>query len=160
MNVHRRGAAALARPGAPLLRPPLGLGLRDTRRRELRREGHLVVDALDGEDGPRVRRRELAALEARLHGIRQAEQAERVGDRRTALADAGGDLLLREPVGVDQVPVRLGLLERRQVLALDVLDDRELEALFRTTTLPHDDRDALEPRLRGGPQTSLPRDQL
>ena len=41
------------------------------------------------------------------------------------------DVLLREPVGVDQVAVGLGLLERRQVLALQVLDQRELEALRR-----------------------------
>ena len=56
-----------------------------------------------------------------------AEQAQRVGDRRAALADAVGDLLVGEIEVLDQLLERGRLLERGEVLAVEVLDQRLLD---------------------------------
>src|SRR4029453_8234466 len=69
------------------------------------------------------------------------------------------DVLLSEPVYLEQLPVGLCLLEGRQLLALQVLDQRELEALGRVG-VADDDRDLTETGQGGGPQTSLARDEL
>src|SRR5437773_200921 len=82
-------------------------------------------------------------LELGLHRIGKAEQPERVRDRRPALPDPLGELVLREPVLVEQLAVGLGLLERGQVLALHVLDQGELEAVL-GAGLAHDHREPLE----------------
>ena len=73
----------------------------------------------------------LSAPDARsfLHFRRQFEQPHVVGDRRAVLADAGGDGLLRQVEFVGQAPVGLRFLDRIQILALDVFDQRDLEHL-------------------------------
>ena len=57
----------------------------------------------------------------------QAEQAQGVGDRRAALADPVGDLLVGELEVVDQLLEGGRLLERGQILAVEVLDQRLLD---------------------------------
>ena len=104
-------------------------------------------------------RGELPRLDLGFHGLRQGEQAERIGHRGTALADPLGGLLLREPVLVDQVPVCFRLLERAQVLALEVLDQGQLEAL-RGSGLPYHDRHPVEAGPLCRSQASLTGDQL
>ena len=57
----------------------------------------------------------------------QLEQTDAVRDGRLRLADAFGDLAEREPELVEQQRVGARLLDRRQILARDVLDEREQE---------------------------------
>src|SRR5690625_3585933 len=57
---------------------------------------------------------------------RQTEQPQRVGDGAAALADSLRHRFLVEAV-VHQLLKRFGLLQRVQVLPLQVLDDRQLE---------------------------------
>src|SRR5579875_3430837 len=136
------------------LRELFRLGLRKLARHHLTGELHLLVDALDGEHGAGVSRAELAGLELRLHGIGERQEAERVGDRGPTLADACRDLLLGHAVDLAQVPIGLGLLERRQVLALEVLDEGELEPLARGA-FPHQHGHLREPGTDGCPQAAL-----
>ena len=51
----------------------------------------------------------------------------RVGDRRAALADSIGDLLVGQVEVLDQLLVGGGLLERGEILAMQVLDERPLD---------------------------------
>ena len=112
------------------------------------------------EHGARVAGAQLAALELRLHRVGKRQQPERIGDRRPALADPLGDVLLGEPVDLDQLPVRLGFLQRAS--APRAAGSRSAPARgapaaspSRTTT-----GTSLEPRLLRGPQSPLARDQL
>src|ERR1035437_333020 len=61
------------------------------------------------------------------HLVRQVEQADQVADRDTAATDATPHLLAREPQLLDERRARAGLLDRAEVLAGHVLDERELE---------------------------------
>ena len=65
---------------------------------------------------------------------RQLEQADRVRDRAAILADPLGDLVLGQPELVDQPLERGRLLERPEVGALHVLDERALERLRSSTS--------------------------
>ena len=62
---------------------------------------------------------------------RQAEQPQRIGHRGAALAYPLRELLLGQPVLVQQLPVGGRRLQRPQVLALQVLDQRPLQPLAR-----------------------------
>ena len=62
-----------------------------------------------------------------LDGGRKPEQAQRVGDRRTALADPAGDLVVGQLEVLDQLLERGRLLERGQIVAVEVLDQRLLD---------------------------------
>src|SRR5262245_44944278 len=77
----------------------------------------------------RVAHREPSAAQIVLDRLRQTEQTKRVGDRAPLLAHALGQLLLRPPEAREELVEGLGLLHRIQVLAQEVLDERELEAL-------------------------------
>ena len=73
-------------------------------------------------------------------------------------ADLLGERLLRQPEVIDELPIRVGLLERTEVRPLEVLDERELELML-IGELAHDRRDALETgeaaaRTRRSPATS------
>ncbi len=56
-------------------------------------------------------------------------QRQRLGDRRPRLAQPPGEVLVGIAAARGQALQRLGLFERRQVLALEVLDQRDLEHL-------------------------------
>ncbi|MEZ5285448.1 MAG: hypothetical protein R2712_11725 [Vicinamibacterales bacterium] len=66
---------------------------------------------------------------------------------------------MRVAAALGQAAQGLGLFERRQVLALDVLDQRELQHL-RLVDVPHDDRELREAGLDGGVVAALAGDDL
>src|SRR5436190_266423 len=112
-------------PRAGPLRPLLG-----------RADGQALLDDLAGESAPAfvvwhgehragVSLAELAALEHAEHVVGQLEQPNPVRDGRLGAADAVGHLAQREPELVDQDGVRTGLLDRRELLARNVLDQAQ-----------------------------------
>jgi hypothetical protein len=76
---------------------------------------------------PGVARRQLVLGHEPLDRGRQLEQAQGVGDRRAAPADPLCHLVVREGEVFDQLLVRRSFLERIQVVAMEVLDQRLLE---------------------------------
>ena len=101
--------------------------------------------------------REEAVLDLRPDLRRELQEADRVRDRRPVLSDPLGDLVLRHPELVLQVPVRLRLLHRRQVPPLDVLDERDEEVVAILEPLPDEDRDAGEAGEARRPDAALAR---
>ena len=87
---------------------------------------------------------ELAAVNIGLDRIGELQQAQRVGDVAAALADDLGDLFLAVAELVDQRAIAFRLLERIEVGALHVLDDRELQS-FRIGRFDDDDRHLVQP---------------
>ena len=76
--------------------------------------------------------RPTAALRQQLlDGGRELEQTQRVGDRRPALADPRGHLLLGQAEVLDQLLVGRRLFEGVEVLAVEVLDQRLLDRAAR-----------------------------
>ncbi len=67
---------------------------------------------------------ELALVEQALDLGRKLEQPQQVRHRRARAADRVGGLLVRQVEFVDQPRQRLRFFERREILALDVLDQR------------------------------------
>ena len=82
------------------------------------------------------------------HFLAAASAAAKVGDRAAILPDRGGDLLLGQAEFVCQPLVRQRFVDRIEVLALDVLDERELEQLLVLAgrDLADDDRHRAAPR--------------
>jgi hypothetical protein len=76
-------------------------------------------------------------LDQRAHAGRQAQEAHRVGHRRAILADPRRHLLLRQPELVDQPVIGRRLLDRVEVGALQILDQRALERLAGVDVLHH-----------------------
>ena len=95
----------------------------------------------------------------RLDARRQVEKAQRVGDGRASSTDPAGDVVLAEAELVDELPIGLGRLERVEVLALEVLDERELE-LVTIGELADDRRDPLEAGGLRGTKAALAGDEL
>ena len=91
---------------------------------------------------------------------RQPEQAQRVGDRRAALADPLGDLVVGQPEVLDQLLEGGRLLERREVLAVEVLDQRLLDGADVVVGRAHDRRDRRPAGPLGRPPPPLAGDQL
>ncbi len=102
---------------------------------------------------------ELAVPDPALDLRGQGEQPERVGDRGALLADPLGDLLLGQAQIVDQRLEGGRLLDGVQLLALEVLDEGQLQQPV-VRDLLHDRRDLEQPRDLGRPPAALPRDQL
>ena len=71
----------------------------------------------------------------------QAEEPQQVGHRAAVFPDRGGDLLLGQPELVGEPLIAEALFHGIEVLALDVLDERELELLLRRVlrNVAHDD---------------------
>src|SRR5262245_4440500 len=90
---------------------------------------------------------------------RLGEAIERTGVRHigAALPEQRGDLAMAVAVTLDQGRQRGRLLERTEVLALQVLDERDLE---RVVVIAHDRREAVEARSLGGAESTLARQQL
>src|SRR5207253_4097002 len=110
------------------------------------------------EQRPGVSHAELAGHDGLLDGVREAQEAQRVRDRRPLLADARREFLLRQPVLLDQALVRLRLLDRVEVLALDVLDQRDLERLVVGDLANHHGQ-LTQPRLLRRPPSALAGDE-
>ena len=73
--------------------------------------------------------RQFALVEPMAHRRRQRQQPQRVGDMAAALADGFGEARLGAAEFGQQPLVGLGLFERRQILALQILDERDFERL-------------------------------
>ncbi len=67
-------------------------------------------------------RAELAVAHVALHGRRQLEEPQRVGDRGPGAADLARNLLVGEIELLDQLLVGAGLVKRVEILAMQVLD--------------------------------------
>ena len=82
-----------------------------------------------GDEGPGVTGGQAAVAQHGEHRLGQGQQPQQVGDVAAALAERLGQPLLGVAEAVHQLPVALRLLERVEVGALHVLDDRQLEHL-------------------------------
>ena len=91
--------------------------------------------------------------------VGQVEQAQQVRHRDARAADAAADLLAREAELLDQQRAGARLLDRVEVLAGHVLDQRELERLG-VVVRAHERGDRLEPRELGRAPAALAGDQL
>ena len=93
----------------------------------------------------------IAGGSARSRSVFEIDGAAAPGARR--------DLLVGEPEVLDELLVGAGLLERVQLLALEVLDQRLLERGV-VVGLAHERGDRLEPDPPCGAPSALPRDEL
>ena len=73
--------------------------------------------------------RDLPARERGLDRRIEVEEPQGVGDGRASPADPGRDRLVAVAEHIDELPVGKGGLDRVEVLALEVLDERELQLL-------------------------------
>src|SRR5262245_35061489 len=120
----------------------------------------LLEGAVGGaEQGSRVAHLELLVAHHLLDRRWECEEAEGVAHRGPAAAGPGRDLLVGEAEVLDELLVGAGLLERVQLLALEVLDQRLLEGRA-VVGLAHERGNGLEPDPAGGPPAALPRDHL
>ena len=78
-----------------------------------------------GGNGPRMAHADIASHQRLAHEIRKIEQSQQVGDMAARLVDDLADVFLGVAVALDQLAIALGLLDRVEVLALDILDQRE-----------------------------------
>src|SRR3990172_6739321 len=93
------------------------------------------------------------------NALRHGRERQRLRDGRAALAELLRHHLVRVVVGVDERLQPIRLFERRQVLALQVLDQRELHRLG-VVGLPDDAGDLTQAGLNGGAVPSLAGDDL
>ncbi len=111
------------------------------------------------EQRARVAHVELAALEERADRTRQLEQPQQIRDRCSRAADRPRCVLVREPELFDEPVQRARLLDRIQVLALDVLDQRDRDGRL-VRDVAHDGRDRVQARELCGAPAALARDDL
>ena len=67
---------------------------------------------------------QLSIAQQRLQRVRQREQAERIGNRGPAFSQAIGQELLRQAVLVDELAVARSFLDRVEIFALQVFEQR------------------------------------
>ena len=94
-----------------------------------------------------------------LDRLARVEQAHRVGDARAGAADLLGDLLLGQLELAHEASEGVGLLERVEVGALDVLHERQLQLLPVGRRAADDGRDAGQAGDPRGAQASLAGDE-
>ena len=102
---------------------------------------------------------ELIAGEHLERLVGEVEQTQEVRYRDARAADAAADLLARDPQLLDEQRAGARLLDRVEVLARHVLDQRELDRLG-VVVGAHERRDGVEPGERGGAPAPLAGDQL
>ena len=95
----------------------------------------------------------------RLHLRRQLQQPQQVRDMTARLVDDLGEHLLRMPIFARQPLIGLRFFDRVEILALDVLDQRDLERLG-IVEVANDDRHLVQPRALRRPPAPLARDDL
>ena len=95
--------------------------------------GELLLERAVGRAEQRagVAHRSVPLLEEPLDRRRELQEPQGVRDRGAALADPGRDVVVGEREVLDELLVGRRLLERVELLALDVLDDRLLRASTR-----------------------------
>ena len=108
---------------------------------------------------PGVTLGELAFLNQRLHLIRQLQQAKEVGDGRPVPSHQTGDLCLGKLELLAQTLVSGGLIDGRQVVALQVFDEGEREQRL-VVHFPHDRRDLGPAQALNRAPAALAGDQL
>src|SRR6185312_16738472 len=102
---------------------------------------------------------QVAALDQLERFVGQVEQADEVGDRDAGAADPDADLFAGQPELLDQGRAGARLLDRVEVLAGHVLDQREFER--GGVVVPADDGgNRLELGQTSGTPPALARDQL
>jgi hypothetical protein len=89
----------------------------------------------------------------------ELQEPKRIRHGRSSLTDSRGEVFLAEPEFLDQLPVGIGRLERIEVLALEVLDQGELE-LVPVGQLPNHGRDPVEAGCLSSALASLAGHQL
>ncbi len=94
-----------------------------------------------------------------LHGRRQLQQAERVGDLRPGTPDPAGQLLLGAAEVLQQLVVRRSLFQGVQLAAVEVLEQRVAQQVV-VGCLTDDGRDRRQPRDLGRAPAPLTHDQL
>src|SRR5260370_23631407 len=94
-----------------------------------------------------------------LNARRQAEQPDGIRDVRPGPADLPGQLLVRGGEVIEKLLIRGGLLERVQLLSVQVLDQRVPEQLV-VRRLPDNGRDRGEAGLLAGAPPALAHDEL
>ena len=115
--------------------------LRDGFPREVRHNARI----LERKQCPRVPHRQLPIMQHLEHDLGEFEEAKRVGNRRPVASDGIGDVLLRQFEFGDQTLVAAGFIDWRQVVALQILDQRECQqravvgiALYGRDALPRE----------------------
>ena len=93
-----------------------------------------------------VSHRQRARGKVGAHFVGQLQQPHEVGDRAPVLPDGCGNLVLGQTELVSQPPIRQRLVHRVQVLALDVLDERQLEQLLPVGDVANHDRNLVQAR--------------
>src|SRR6185436_5140022 len=121
---------------------------------------HAVLELLrETAECPPVALRQATVGDGGLDAGSEIEQAERVGDRRPGTTDARGEVVLAESELVDQLAVGVRRLERIEILALQVLHQRDLELLAIGELTDHSG-DPVETGSLSGPEPALTGDQL
>ena len=103
--------------------------------------------------------RKPAFAEVALNVGGQFQQAQSVGHHGAALADFGRDFLLRELELLDELGVTLGFFDGIEVLALEVLDERQFQH-GAVVGLAEDDRHLGQAEQLGRPPAAFARNQL
>ena len=137
------------RPGSWLAQAPgelLGLAHRQAVLDD-RRDQVQLLDGRQADEGPGVAFAEAAIGDRRLDAALEVEQAERVGDRGPGAADLAGNVVLGQAELLGKLAEGVGLLDRVEVFALDILDEGQLE-LLTVRQLAHDGRDRSSPARR------------
>ena len=114
---------------------------------------------LDGEQGPGVPGGQHAGGDPALDGRGELEQPQRVADLGARAADALGELVVGAPEVLEQLAVGRRLLERVELGAVQVLQQRVAQHVV-VVGVPHDRRDGGEAGLLGGAPAALAHDQL
>ncbi len=111
------------------------------------------------EQRPGVARGQHPRCDPPLHRRRKPEQSQGVADLWTTAADPAGQLLLGAGEVVEQLLVRGRLLQRVELRAVQVLQQRVPQQVV-VGRVAHDRGDPLEPCLARGPPAPLPGDEL
>ena len=113
----------------------------------------------DGEQRARMAGGDRARGEQGAAVLGQLGQAQRVGDVAAALADDAGDVGVGVAVIGGELRVAVGLFERVEIGALDVLDDGDFERLA-VAGLDDEDRDFVQAGALGGAPAPFAGDDL
>ena len=114
---------------------------------------------LQAEQGAGVALADLVGADGVLDLVGQLEQADQVGDRRAVDAQAAGQLFLGAAVTRQVVAEGRGLVDGVEVLALEVLDHRQLEDPL-VVEVEHPGGDLVELGLDAGAEPALAGDEL
>src|SRR5262249_2849262 len=110
----------------------------------------------------RVAHRKHSRRHLRTNFVRQFQEPEMVGDRRTVLPYRRRDVFLRQVKLLGKASIGQRLLDGIEVFTLDVLDERHLEQrpLLTGTDLAYDDRNAKQASFECSPPASFAGDDL